>query len=54
MQEQISQIKEKALQAIQNAKDAKELDEVRVQYLGKNGKTNCRKLSKSSKRWTRK
>ncbi len=37
MQEQISQIKEKALEAIQNAKDAKELDEVRVQYLGKKG-----------------
>ena len=35
MQEQISQIKEKALEAIQNAKSAKELDEVRVQYLGK-------------------
>ena len=37
MQEQISQIKEKALEAIQNAKSAKELDEVRVQYLGKKG-----------------
>ena len=37
MQEQISQIKEKALEAIQNAKNAKELDEVRVQYLGKKG-----------------
>ena len=37
MQEQISQIKEKALEAIQNAKDAKGLDEVRVQYLGKKG-----------------
>ena len=35
MQEQISQIKEKALEAIKKAKDAKELDEVRVQYLGK-------------------
>ena len=37
MQEQISQIKEKALEAIQNAKDAKELDEVRIKYLGKKG-----------------
>ena len=37
MQEQISQIKEKALEAIKNAKDAKELEEVRVQYLGKKG-----------------
>lgn len=37
MQEQISQIKEKALEAIKKAKDAKELDEVRVQYLGKKG-----------------
>ena len=37
MQEQIAQIKEKALEAIKNAKNAKELDEVRVQYLGKKG-----------------
>lgn len=37
MQEQISQIKEKALEAIKKAKDAKELNEMRVQYLGKKG-----------------
>lgn len=37
MKEQISKIKEKALEAIQKAKNAKELDEVRVKYLGKKG-----------------
>lgn len=37
MKEQIAKIKEKALEAIQKAKNAKELDEVRVKYLGKKG-----------------
>ena len=37
MQEQIAQIKEKALEAIQNAKDSKELEDVRIKYLGKKG-----------------
>ncbi len=37
MQEQIAQIKQRALEEIENAKDAKELDEVRVKYLGKKG-----------------
>ena len=37
MKEQIAQIKEKALSEIQNAKDAKALDDVRIKYLGKKG-----------------
>lgn len=37
MQEQIEQIKKSALEEIQNAKDGKELNEVRVKYLGKKG-----------------
>ena len=37
MKEQIAQIKEKALCEIQNAKDAKALDDVRIKYLGKKG-----------------
>ena len=37
MQEQIAQIKQNALEAIEKAKDAKELDEVRIKYLGKKG-----------------
>lgn len=37
MQEQIEQIKQKALEEITNANDAKELNEVRVKYLGKKG-----------------
>lgn len=37
MQEQIAQIKEKAIEEIENAKNAKELDEVRINYLGKKG-----------------
>ena len=37
MKKQIAQIKQNALNEITNAKDAKELDEVRVKYLGKKG-----------------
>ena len=37
MQEQIAKIKENALNEINSAKNAKELDEVRVKYLGKKG-----------------
>ena len=35
MKEKIGNIKENALLEINNAKDAKELDEIRVRYLGK-------------------
>lgn len=37
MQEQIEQIKKKALEEIEDASDSKQLDEVRVKYLGKKG-----------------
>ena len=37
MKEKIGNIKENALLEINNAKDAKELDEIRVRYLGKKG-----------------
>ena len=37
MQEQIAMIKQNALNEIANAKDAKQLEEVRVKYLGKKG-----------------
>ena len=37
MKEKIGSIKENALLEINNAKDAKELDEIRVKYLGKKG-----------------
>ena len=37
MKEQIAQMKQNALNEITNAKDAKELDEVRIKYLGKKG-----------------
>jgi len=37
MQEKVTQIKNQALEAIKNSKNAKELDEVRIKYLGKKG-----------------
>ncbi len=37
MKEQIEQIKKQALEQIQNAQDAKALDEARIKYLGKKG-----------------
>ena len=37
MQEQLQQIKEKGLQELKNFADAKELDSIRVRYLGKKG-----------------
>ena len=37
MKEKIEQIKKDALTQIESAKDAKELNEVRVKYLGKKG-----------------
>ena len=37
MKEQIAKIKEEAIQAIENAKDAQSLNDVRVKYLGKKG-----------------
>ena len=37
MKEQIEQIKQNAIEELQNVKDAKELNDIRVKYLGKKG-----------------
>ena len=69
MKEKIAKIKESSLQEINNCNEQKQLNELRVKYLGKKGELTTvlremgslsteerpiiRKISKRNKRWTR-